>query len=236
MNTLIIDDEPLARARLIRLLNAHPEVHILGEAGDGEEALSLFNKLKPELVFLDIEMPGMNGLSCAEILNQQTPPPFIILVTAHAEHALEAYRIAPLDYLLKPVDPNRLKTSIERLNARKKPELLQHKTEWISFKKGDTYQRIAFSDVLYFSSDGNLVKLVYDEGEAFVEDSLKHLETIYAADTLRIHRHLLVNKHKIVTITKKGNAPYLKLKDHDTLLPVSRRKVQDVKTIIHSRF
>ena len=235
MKALIVDDEPLARARLKRLLTEHPTIQAIAEASNAEEALVAFNKQQPAIVFLDIEMPGMDGLTLAEHFNQQTPSPAIILVTAHPEHALEAYRVGPVDYLLKPVDPNRLQATLTRLESRPTNQSPQNKADWISFKKGDSYQRIAFSDILYFSAEENSVKVVYRQGEAYIEDTLKHLASTYPFETVRIHRHLLINKHKLVSLSKKDKGHFVTLKDCETQLPVSRRKIHEVKEIIHAQ-
>lgn len=230
MRTLIVDDEPLARSRLKRLLLAHPDYACVGEASNGEEALSQVKDLKPDLVLLDIEIPGGDGLSVAEQLNTLQIPPAIIFVTAHPEHALDAYRVSPADYLLKPVDPERLGQSLERIFARKRSYSLENPdSTWVCFKKGETYQRIRFTDVLYFVAEDSLVRLVYSEGEAILEESLLQIEAQYPNDTLRIHRHLVVNRHRISALKKQRNGHVVFIEGSELPLEVSRRKLSDVK-------
>ena len=111
MKALVIDDERLARLELRRLLAAHPEVEIMGEARDGEEALALIAKLGPDLIFLDIQMPGMSGFDLLERLEDL---PQVIFTTAYDEYALKAFEVNALDYLLKPVAPARLAAALAR--------------------------------------------------------------------------------------------------------------------------
>lgn len=116
MRVLIVDDEPPARARLRRLLAAHPGVQVVGEAGDADSALAAVSALAPDVLLLDVQMPGASGLDLAASLPD--PPPAVVFVTAHDRYALPAFEAAALDYLLKPVDPARLAHSIERWTSR----------------------------------------------------------------------------------------------------------------------
>jgi len=116
MNVLLVDDEPLARARLRRLLQVHPDIQVMGEAGSAEVAERALND-EPDLIFLDIEMPGESGLAWAARLRQRAVPPAIIFTTAHPQHALDAFVSSPVDYLLKPIEPRVwLPPSPERVN------------------------------------------------------------------------------------------------------------------------
>jgi two-component system LytT family response regulator len=119
LSLLIVDDEPPARARLSRLLAAHDDVQVVGEAGDAVEALALCSALHPDAVLLDIRMPGTDGLDLAASLPD--PRPAVVFVTAHGEHALAAFDAAALDYLLKPVTPQRLAQALQRLRERPRP-------------------------------------------------------------------------------------------------------------------
>ena len=232
MRTLIVDDEPLARSRLKRLLAEHPNIECVGEAACADEALALAEQLNPDLVMLDIEMPGDDGLSVAEHLNQRPLPPAIILVTAHPEHALDAYRVGPSDYLLKPVDPKRLKIALERLGAHtrahvEKAELLN---PWISYHVGNHIRRIRFDKVQYFMAEDKIVKMVFDGGEAIVERSLKQLEDEFKVQLLRIHRNTLVNRLRIESVFQNNDLQHLlTLTGADTRLLVSRRNYPLVK-------
>jgi two-component system, LytTR family, response regulator len=114
MKTLIVDDERLARAELRRLLADFEDLEIVGEAENGEQALAKVDALQPGLIFLDIQMPGINGL---DVLNQIPPPrPHIIFTTAHDEYAVQAFEFSATDYLLKPVDPDRLRKALHKIH------------------------------------------------------------------------------------------------------------------------
>src|SRR5262249_51728755 len=116
MKALILDDERIARLELRRLLAAHPEVEIIGEAANGDEALALIRKHDPDLLFLDIQMPGMTGF---DLLGQLQDVPEIIFTTAYDQHALKAFEVNALDYLLKPIVPSRLTTALQKSHARR---------------------------------------------------------------------------------------------------------------------
>jgi DNA-binding LytR/AlgR family response regulator len=114
IRTLIVDDEPLARDRIRHLLKDDPEIEVVGEAGDGRDAVAAVKRLRPDLVFLDVQMPGMDGFQALEILQAEIDLPVIIFVTAYNEHALRAFEFSALDYLLKPYEQERFRQSLLR--------------------------------------------------------------------------------------------------------------------------
>ena len=239
MRTLIVDDEPLARARLKRLLNEFSVIDLVGEASNATEALEMVEKLQPDLVMLDIEMPGMDGLALADSLNQRPIPPAIILVTAHPEHALDAYRVGPGDYLLKPVDPARLKVALERVGTHTRAHIEKQDAQnpWISYQVGNSLRRIRFDKVQYFMAEDKVVKMVFDGGEAIVEQSLKQLESTYQRQLLRIHRHTLVNIQRIQSIEQSSeNFTHYAVLDYQNIrLVISRRNISHLKHKITSQ-
>src|SRR3954463_9024782 len=115
---LIVDDEAPARSELRYLLQAHPEVKVVGEAAGPAEAIALTRELSYDVVFLDVEMPGATGLETAPHIHERREPPAIVFVTAHAEYAVDAFAVEAFDYLLKPVDPERLPPLVQRLGGR----------------------------------------------------------------------------------------------------------------------
>ncbi|KAA0876278.1 LytR/AlgR family response regulator transcription factor [Nitrincola tapanii] len=211
MRTLIVDDEPLARSRLKRLLQAHRHFTLIGEATNGEEALTLTAKLKPDLILLDIEMPGENGLEVAAKINQLPIPPAIIFVTAHAEHALDAYRVKPEDYLLKPVDAARLAQALKQLGTQTRAHLEKKEEEnpWITYQIGTSLRRIRFDQVQYFIAEDKLVRMVFDGGEAILDKSLKQLEKELQGKVLRVHRNTLINRCRLERLTLLPNGQHL---------------------------
>ena len=141
MKALVIDDERLARLELRRLLAAHPEVEIAGEARDGEEAIAMIAKLSPDLIFLDIQMPGMSGF---ELLERLEDLPQVIFTTAFNEFALKAFEVNALDYLLKPVAPARLAAALARVRPRSEPARL----EQVFVRDGDRCWIVRLPDIL----------------------------------------------------------------------------------------
>lgn len=235
MRTLIVDDEPLARARLKRLLKDYPNIECVGEAETAKEALSKVNELQPDLVMLDIEMPGGDGLSLADTLNQRQIPPAIILVTAHPEHALDAYRVGPSDYLLKPVDPKRLQDAMERLGTHTRAHVEKNDAlnPWINYQVGNNLRRIRFEKVQYFMAEDKVVKMVFDGGEAIIDKSLKQLESNYHALVIRIHRNTLVNRIRIHSMTTNDQYHHiLSLTNSSAALAVSRRSYPTIKCLL----
>src|SRR5205823_11077688 len=118
IKALLVDDEAPARSELRYLLSAHPEVQVAGEAASAHDALELSRSLRPDVVFLDVEMPGLTGVEAAPLVRERADPPAVVFVTAHERYAVDAFAVEAFDYLLKPVDPDRLARVIARLQER----------------------------------------------------------------------------------------------------------------------
>ena len=169
MKALVIDDERLARLELRRLLAAHPEVEIMGEARDGEEALALIAKLGPDLIFLDIQMPGMSGFDLLERLEDL---PQVIFTTAYDEYALKAFEVNALDYLLKPVAPARLAAALARVRPRTEPARL----EQVFVRDGDRCWIVRLPDIFLLESEGNYTRVYFGSERPLIRRSLNSLE------------------------------------------------------------
>ena len=234
MRVLIVDDEPLARARLRRLLLAHPSYLVVGEAGDGGTGLQMAIEQHPDLIFLDIEMPDRNGLSVAAELMQLVPPPAVVFVTAHPQHALAAYQVAPADYLLKPVSAEQLATSLQRIGLATKAHLeKQQEQQWISYKSGTSLRRIELQQLFYLQADEKYVRMVFAGGEALTELSLKQFEDLYPEQLLRIHRHTLVLKRRLKALHSLPDGRHvLELWQSDDLLEISRRELSRIRQLL----
>src|SRR5581483_5762135 len=142
LKVLIVDDEAPARSRLARMLSDIKEIQIVGEASNGLEALQATEDLKPDLVFLDIEMPELNGLEVAETWGGEGPA--VVFVTAYSEHALKAFELSALDYLVKPVSPERLAESVDRVRKRRTPQALNQLQGFVErLEKGRVKRRMA---------------------------------------------------------------------------------------------
>ena len=234
MKILLVDDEPLALRRLTRMLTDHPLVTQLLISVSGYEALRICDEEKPDAVVLDIEMPGLSGLDVAKQLRTEKSSPCIVFLTAHPEHALESYEYAAIDYLLKPVSSDRLDEALNRINqhlvlASSKPAIIESFDRHLCVTIGSRLLRISFSDVVCCIAEDKYVRLVHNEGEAILSQSLTQLELEYPNIFLRIHRHTLVNPKRILSLETTHGQHYLLLDGMDMKLEVSRRRVADVR-------
>lgn len=183
MRTLIIDDERLARKELISLLSPHKDIEIVGEAVNADDALEKIRQHDPELLFLDIQMPGKSGFDLLEMLDKT---PHIIFTTAYDEYALKAFEVNALDYLLKPIQPERLAESLKKL-ALKEGESYAVTSEisgerkltsedQVFVKDGEKCWFVKLADVRLFESDGNYIKVYFDNFRPMIHKSLNALE------------------------------------------------------------
>lgn len=177
MKALVIDDERLARNELIRLLQDFPQVQVVGEAGHAEEAEKMVAELRPDLLFLDINMPGRDGFELLEALELA---PHVIFVTAYDEHAVKAFEVNALDYLLKPVDPERLAAAISKVALMPKAgdgarDILGPQDR-IFIKDGEKCWFVTLKDVRLLESEGNYVRVRFGENKPLVLRSLNNLE------------------------------------------------------------
>ncbi len=216
MNVLIVDDEPLARARLRRLLDELPGHDCVGEAADGDAALDACLRLSPDVVLLDIRMPGRDGLSTARALAALSVPPAVIFTTAFSDFATDAFDVAAVHYLLKPVSAERLAQALRRVVVAAPPTLL--------VSRGSLVQRVALADVRYVQAEAKYLTVHTRDGEWLLEDSLARLESSLAPHLLRIHRAILVNVQHLRGLQRdvEGRA-WATVDGAAAPLPVSRR-------------
>ncbi|MDG1261489.1 MAG: LytTR family transcriptional regulator DNA-binding domain-containing protein [Flavobacteriales bacterium] len=183
MKALIIDDERLARKEILRLLENHPDVEIVGEAANSEEALALIDEKEPELLFLDIQMPGKSGL---DLLTDLDHAPEVIFVTAYDEYAIKAFDVNALDYLLKPVEEVRLAEAIQKvkdkisLREAQQTENISKEalssSDQIFIKDGEKCWFVQLTDVRLFESEGNYVRVYFNNYKPLILRSLNQLE------------------------------------------------------------
>ncbi|MDX1472414.1 MAG: response regulator, partial [Flavobacteriaceae bacterium] len=167
MKAIIVDDERLARKELVKLLDEFNDIEVIGEAPNADEAYDLINELKPDLLFLDIQMPGKTGFELLEMLDSVPP---VIFTTAYDEFALKAFDVNALDYLLKPIEHDRLNESIEKLRktVKDKPQTngsSERKLgleDQVFVKDGDKCWFVKLANIRYFESDGNYIKVHFD--------------------------------------------------------------------------
>ncbi len=179
MKTLIIDDERLARKELMSLLEPHKKIEIIGEAIDADDAFEKINQLQPDLIFLDIQMPGKSGFELLEMLETV---PKVVFTTAYDEFALKAFEVNALDYLLKPIQAERLDEAISKLaeveiaetNTSTKKSLT--KDDQVFVKDGDKCWFVKLEDVRLFESDGNYIKVYFEGNKPMIHKSLNALD------------------------------------------------------------
>jgi len=237
MKVLIVDDEAPARDRLRRLLGKLEQVQIVGEAGDGKAALDANDKLRPEVILLDIRMPGLDGIATAHELAKRDEPPAVIFTTAYSEHALEAFEAEAVDYLVKPVRQERLQKALERLQKRglvsePEAECRQH----LTVRKQGGLHLLAVDDILYFQADNKYVSAYLVDREELLEESLKQLEAEFGERLLRVHRNALIQLDALEGIEKDAEGRcYVTLHNVGRGPEISRRHLPEVRKILKER-
>lgn len=237
MNVLIVDDEQLARQRLRHMLGEIGDHSIVGEAENGEQALRQAQQSSPDLVLLDIRMPGMDGLETASYINRLENPPAIIFTTAYSEHALKAFDAHAVGYLLKPIKQEHLTEAIQSARRLNRAQLNNVRGEEesgartkICVKIRGALELVPVNEILYFKADQKYVTLRTFDHEYLIEESLKALETEFEHQFERIHRNALVAESAINGLVKnKSGHACLTFRDIDDLLEVSRRHLPDIR-------
>ncbi|WP_166269630.1 LytR/AlgR family response regulator transcription factor [Marinobacter caseinilyticus] len=227
---LIADDEPLARERIRRLVEALPNYRVCGEAGDGDKTLSAIAEHEPDIVLLDIRMPGMDGLEVAEKLNTLSSPPAIIFCTAYDHYAITAFEVQAIAYLLKPVRREALGEALARAGRVNRVQLralgsrAKTGSDQLAVKTHRGTELIELNSIHYCEADQKCVTLHHAGGETVTDFTLKELESRYAQDLLRIHRHTLVGARFIQSLVRSSEGHYhIVLKNVARQLAVSRR-------------
>lgn len=241
MNIVVVDDEPLARARLNRLVEQTPGWSVIGEAANGREALEQVDRLQPDVILLDIRMPGIDGLEAARHLATYENPPAIIFTTAYGDHALEAFDAHALAYLLKPVQKEKLDEALSRAKQVSRAQLTAVTNEsglgaartHIAAKQRGGMHLVPIEDILFFQADQKYVTVRHKEGEVLIEDSLKALEEEFGDLFLRIHRKTLVARRHVRGINRTPTGQFqIILKDCDETPEISRRHVSEIKAAL----
>jgi len=242
IKTLIIDDERLAREELKSLLLPHDEIEIIGEAKNGEEGIKLIHELKPDLIFLDISMPGMTGF---EMLKQLDEIPKVIFVTAYDEFALKAFEVNALDYVLKPVEPVRLQEAIQKLNQKeddfsskldgqisRKDRQLNLKDR-VFIKDGEKTWFVELSKIRMLESDGNYVKVYFDTSRPLILRSLNSFEERLDPEFFfRANRKFIINLSWISSIENWFNGGLMVELKEGEKVEISRRQAIRFKELM----
>lgn len=225
---LIVDDETPARVRLRRLVSDLPGFAVVGEAAHGEEALSRCSELHPDIVLLDIRMPGLSGLEVAGHLARLAQPPAVVFTTAYDEYAVRAFETRAIGYLLKPVRRERLQETLahaQRIGRARLAALpgTAPRTH-LCIQKPRGLLLIPVSDILYFQADQKYVSVCHVHGEELANDTLRTLEQEFGERFLRIHRNALVAADRLTGLSQLPGGGYeVALDGTPRRLPVSRR-------------
>jgi len=236
LKVVIADDEPLARERLRSLLADQAGIEVVAEAENGEQALHACAELQPDLVLLDIAMPGLDGLEAARHLATFEPRPAVVFCTAYDAHALSAFEAAAIDYLMKPVRPERLAAALERartfLAGRSGPATAasQQARTLLCARLRGSLRLIPVEDIHYLQAEEKYVVVHHARGEDLLEESLKSLEEEFGNRFVRIHRNCLVARHELVELRRNGAGQVQAVLRHGNApLEVSRRCVASLK-------
>ncbi|MCH8033563.1 MAG: response regulator [Bacteroidetes bacterium] len=237
MKALIIDDERLARTELKRLLTPFKEINVVGEAVNADDALEKIQELKPDLLFLDIQMPGKTGF---EMLEELDSVPTVIFVTAYDEYAIKAFDYNALDYLLKPIEPNRLEETVNKLIEKKRKKTISEldkntltEGDQVFVKDGEKCWFVKLENVRLFESEGNYVRIYFGENKPLILRTLNYLDERLDDKTFfRANRKHIVNLKWIASIEPWLNGGLLvKLKDGQKI-EVSRRQAIKFKDML----
>lgn len=234
MRVLIVDDEPLARARLRGLLSREEDVEVVAEAGDGAAALLACDTHRPDLVMLDIRMPGMDGLEAARQLAAQPSSPLLVFCTAFDAHAVTAFETAAIDYLMKPIRAERLAEALrrvrERLGQAPVPAMEKQARTQLCAKLGGHLRLIPVADIQYLQAEEKYVVVHHVNGEDLIEESLKSLEEEFGPRFLRIHRNCLIARDALKELRRDsdGHAQAI-LHGVEWPLDVSRRCLPELR-------
>jgi two-component system LytT family response regulator/two-component system response regulator LytT len=247
VRALVADDEQMAREELCFLLASIPEIEVVGQAANGLQAVKLARELSPDLVFLDIQMPGLDGFQVVRELMADDDMPQIVFVTAYDQYAIKAFEVNAIDYLLKPVDKNRLRQAVARASKRKREggPIEAHlerllgalergpRPKRVVVKVGERFMLVDVSDIIYASVEDGVVTLVTDRvsGSSNLR-TLEELSAVLDPETFwRVHRRYIVNLERIQEVIPWFNRTIqLKMADRSgTEIPVSRSQTRRLK-------
>lgn len=231
---LIVDDEKLARDLIMEYLQNYPDLELVAECSKGTEAVEKINLLKPDLIFLDVQMPGMNGF---DVLDEIDHEPYVIFVTAYDQHAIKAFEKNAVDYLLKPLDEDRFSTAIGRALKRKgleqnnieelmeslKPERKATYDTHIFVQKSEKLFNLAVDDILFLEASGDYTVITTKTDQYVSSSGIGRLEELLTPDIFfRVHRSTIINIHHLKEIEKHFNGGMMVKMNNGKTFPVSR--------------
>jgi two-component system LytT family response regulator len=253
IRTVIVDDEPLARQRIRTLLEVDSEIELVGECTDGRQAVAVLRQTKPDLLFLDVQMPALDGFDVLEALRDQ-PLPVVVFVTAHDRYALRAFDVHALDYLLKPFDKDRFRTAVERaktqvhrqqdgdisqrlLDLLKDVREPRKALERLVVKAGGRVCFVRVEDIDWIEAAGNYLRLHVGKEEHLLRESMANLDAkLDGARFLRIHRSTMVNIERIRELQPAFHGDYVVILRDGTELTLSRGYRDKLQELLGNSF
>jgi len=245
LRALIVDDEALARARLRTLLGdcREPAASVEGEAANATQAIELLRRQAFDVALLDINMPGADGLTLAQALRTLPQPPALVFVTAHAEHAVQAFELEATDYLTKPVRLERLQQALQKVERRQRSSRQDTEAaapeEVLLIQERGRTERVPLAEVLYFKAELKYVTVRTAAKTYILDGALSELEEKYPTQFMRVHRNALVARRAVRALEKfddpeEGEGWAVRLQGLDELISVSRRQLAAVREAIAS--
>ena len=233
IRAIVVDDEPLARDELRFMLGQCEDVEVVGEARNATEAQGLCDEEQPDLAFLDLRMPGPDGVALAETLMATHPGLRVVIVSAHDEGALRAFEARIADYLLKPVRLERLRQAVERVrSASAGPASNPERLDRIAVRRKDAYVVLELGDVIYFEVKDELVWAITEEDRFAIDKTLANLEGELDPDAFfRSHRGFIIRYDRIRAIEPTGAGTYQLLLDHpeEPKIPLARERAKKLR-------
>lgn len=248
MRILIVDDEQPARDRLSQLIRDSGQHEVVAEAGNGKQAIELAEELQPDVVLLDIRMPGVDGIETAHHLNTMESPPAVVFATAYDEYAIDAFDARAIGYVMKPVRRERLERALEQaarisgnaLQQLSADQKMQSQRQHVCTREHGQLRLIPITDVRYFNADQKYVTVHHSDGQSLIDDSLKQLEEEFAGRFVRIHRNSLVAVKHIDRLEKTEDGKSIVVlrnssPDEGDMLTISRRHLANVRRQLKGR-
>jgi len=239
LKVLLVDDEVLARSRLRTLLAdcTAPGAEVLAEAANGPQAISALRQAVFDVVLLDVRMPGMDGVQLAQTIASMPRPPAVVFVTAHAEHAVEAFDLAATDYLTKPVRLERLQQALQKVERLVQSQSADFSVNALIIQDRGRTERVPLTEVLYLKAELKYVTVRTATRSYILDGALNELEEKYPAQFMRIHRNALIARRAVRALEKhydaeEGEGWAVRLNGIPELLAVSRRQLSAVREAI----
>jgi two-component system, LytTR family, response regulator len=236
MRTVIVDDEPLAREGLRMLLARHSDIELVGEAGGGRAGLALVERLAPDLLLVDVQMPEVDGLELVARLGLgDRRVPVVVFVTAYDEFAIDAFRVHALDYVVKPVDEQRLAVSLDRARAQRRLETLAAENTRpaarLPIRDGDSLHLVHVDEIDWIEAADYYVEVHAGARTYLHRESLQRLEAMLDQRFVRIHRSRLVNKSRIRELRRQGRRDLIVVLSTGVELPVARSQQAAIRAL-----